>query len=121
MTLQPNLRALTAWILYASLLFSALACSLHHGQAAAWQLNGLGGAFCSAEGNSGPTLEPGLDGQLSTLATVLPDCLLCGNLVVALLLFYLARWQRRHNHSLPWSWQARFPRQNWPPANPRAP
>lgn len=46
-------RSLIAWMLYFSVLFSAFACSIGHGQMAGLQLSGLDGQYCSFEGNFG--------------------------------------------------------------------
>jgi hypothetical protein len=53
--MKPSIahRRLLAWMLYFSVLFSALACSIGHGQMAGLQLSGLDGQFCSFAGNFG--------------------------------------------------------------------
>ena len=43
----PSTRTLTAWLLYASVLFSLFACGLHHGQMSGLELSGLDGGYCS--------------------------------------------------------------------------
>lgn len=59
MKLARTDRSLTAWILYFSILFSALACSLGHGQMAGLQLSGIDGVYCSASGGDGPAVDFG--------------------------------------------------------------
>ena len=49
MNLARTDRALTAWMLFASVLFSLFACGLHHGQMSGQSLSGLSGVFCSTE------------------------------------------------------------------------
>ncbi|WP_339486554.1 DUF2946 family protein [Pseudomonas sp. EL_65y_Pfl2_R95] len=50
-------RSLIAWVLYASILFSALACSISHGQITGLQLSGIDGVYCSAQGDSNGALD----------------------------------------------------------------
>jgi hypothetical protein len=57
----PNHRTLLAWMLYFSVLFSAFACSIGHGQMAGLQLSGLDGQYCSFDGNFGAGAD--LDGS----------------------------------------------------------
>lgn len=53
--MKPSIahRRLLAWLLYFSVLFSAFACSIGHGQMAGLQLSGLDAQFCSFSGNFG--------------------------------------------------------------------
>jgi hypothetical protein len=61
--MKPSIahRRLLAWLLYFSVLFSAFACSIGHGQMAGLQLSGLDGQFCSFSGNFGAGAD--LDGS----------------------------------------------------------
>ena len=52
---------LLAWMLYFSVLFSAFACSIGHGQMAGLQLSGLSSQYCSFDGNFGAGAD--LDGS----------------------------------------------------------
>lgn len=61
MTLTRTDRRLLAWMLYFSVLFSAFACSIGHGQMAGLQLSGLSSQYCSFEGNFGAGAD--LDGS----------------------------------------------------------
>ncbi|MDX1299146.1 MAG: DUF2946 domain-containing protein [Pseudomonas sp.] len=53
MKLTRTDRRLLAWMLYFSVLFSAFACSIGHGQMAGLQLSGLSSQYCSFAGNFG--------------------------------------------------------------------
>ncbi|SNS73746.1 DUF2946 domain-containing protein [Pseudomonas segetis] len=117
-------RSLIAWILYASVLFSAFACSISHGQMTALQLSGIDGAYCSAQGNSGGTLD------ISDSDTVLFNpatgfgCSMCSTFVgIALAAFFgvlglFLSSPRRLISPAPLS--RRPVRYLWPSANPRA-
>lgn len=115
-------RAPIAWGLYLSFLFSVLVCGLHHGQKAAWQLQGLSGAFCSTLG-ADKAASPSTFEEAGSQQSSLSDCPVCGSgaLLLALALFgllgYLAllRVRVRQPREFP------APRDAWPPANPRAP
>lgn len=125
MNLSPTDRALTAWVLYCSLLLGVFACSLGHGQMAGLQLNGFGGAFCSQQDNSGPALDGGFSDPAPGDSAMLLGCACCSSsgFVVLPLLFALGLWLRPPRRWLRASSPrgAVPPRQAWPPANPRAP
>lgn len=125
MRLSPTDRALTAWVLYCSLLLGVFACSLGHGQMAGLQLNGFGGAFCSLQDNAGPTLDSGFSDPGSGTALGMLGCSCCSSFVfLALpLLFALGAWLRppRRWRQPPSRQERPAPRHAWPPANPRAP
>lgn len=61
MKMTPTDRRLLAWMLYFSVLFSAFACSIGHGQMAGLQLSGLSSQYCSFDGNFGAGAD--LDGS----------------------------------------------------------
>ena len=61
MKLTRTDRRLLAWMLYFSVLFSAFACSIGHGQMAGMQLSGLSSQYCSFDGNFGAGAD--LDGS----------------------------------------------------------
>lgn len=61
MNLTRTDRRLLAWMLYFSVLFSAFACSIGHGQMAGLQLSGLSNQYCSFDGNFGAGAD--LDGS----------------------------------------------------------
>lgn len=125
MKLSPTDRALTAWVLYCSLLLGVFACSLGHGQMAGLQLNGFGGAFCSLQDSAGPALDSGFSDPAPGDSLSVFGCGCCSSFIfVALpLLFALGLWLRPQRRWLRPSTQRDRtpPRQTWPPANPRAP
>lgn len=61
MNLTRTNRRLLAWMLYFSVLSSAFACSIGHGQMAGLQLSGLSSQYCSFDGNFGAGAD--LDGS----------------------------------------------------------
>ncbi|BBP81195.1 hypothetical protein PHLH8_08370 [Pseudomonas sp. Pc102] len=116
-------RSLIAWMLYACVLFNLLACGIHHGQAMGLELSGLGGAFCSATGSDGPSIDgdqPGSPAQFSSAGFNCP----MGNAVTLGILFFLGLFwlQRRRSAPRPAreSRPRTPPRHCWPSANPRA-
>ncbi len=118
-------RVLTAWMLYFCILFSALACSVGHGQMAGLQLSGIGGLYCSAEGNSGPGLDQGFAGQAgSGLGSLLGGLVCVGlGLGLGLALLFCLSWMRRPARCPAPTPEQRCkapPRYTWPSANPRA-
>lgn len=42
-------RTMTAWMLYASVLFSLFVCGIHHGQMGGLALSGLDGGYCATD------------------------------------------------------------------------
>lgn len=123
MKLSRKHRSLIAWVLYFSVLLSALHCSIGHGQMAGFALAGVAGLFCSAEGHAGPTLDGDVEDSLDVPAFA--NCPICSSIVLVdlALLFALSTWLRplrRWRRSLRQRGKAP-PRQHWPPANPRAP
>ncbi|GAB3383452.1 DUF2946 domain-containing protein [Azotobacter armeniacus] len=123
MNLPRDHRSLIAWMLYFSVLLSALHCSIGHGQMAGFALAGVGGLFCSAEGHAGPTLDGAAGDSIGTAAFA--NCPFCTSLALVdlALLFALSAWLRPlrpWRRSLTRRGKA-SPRQHWPPANPRAP
>ena len=117
-------RALTAWMLFASVLFSLFACGLHHGQMSGQNLSGLGGGFCSADGRSGSAVDLGHTDQTQQTAAPL-DCPLCSSFAFAVALNSSA-WALDYmpgNAVAPIvvrSWAQPPPRYLWPSLNPRA-
>ena len=79
-----------AWVLYASLLFSLLACAIHHGQMGALSLSGLNGGFCSVSNEHGPYMDASdPDDPAPHLATQF-SCPLCSSFAAALAINTLA-------------------------------
>ncbi|MBZ9783769.1 DUF2946 domain-containing protein [Pseudomonas sp. REP124] len=117
-------RSLIAWILYACVLFSALTCSLNHGQQTGLELNGVGGLFCSVDNSTGDEVNNGAGGSRSTSLMPGMGCPLCSTVALSIAALLCLSWllhpsgkkfaitERRVDTS---------PRLIWPPANPRAP
>ncbi|MBB3103125.1 DUF2946 family protein [Azomonas macrocytogenes] len=115
-------RSLIAWMLYVCVLFSALACSITHGQLSGLQLNAGGGLFCSAEGHAGPGLDLDLQDDLS-FKQAPGDCPFCSAFVFGAIALICLGWLRYCGDKRlrrPPCHKPR-PRQAWPPANPCAP
>ncbi|WP_309298762.1 DUF2946 domain-containing protein [Pseudomonas turukhanskensis] len=117
-------RSLTAWLLYASVLFSLFACGIHHGQMSGMSLSGLGGGSCTLAGHGGPAIDAsGTDQQQPHIDQM--SCPLCSSfgLAVALnsagwsLSYFPAPAITRHVAN---TWPQAPPRYSWPSLNPRA-
>lgn len=124
MKLTRDHRSLTAWVLYASILFSLFACGIHHGQMSGLQLSGLDWQFCStsstadafAVGDLGDA--PGDGGTLGAFS-----CPLCSSIALSIALLFGLSWLLRLSGKPPYFAQVRSkapPRYTWPSANPRA-
>lgn len=83
-------RSFTAWMLYASVLFSLYACGIHHGQMSGLSLSGLNGGYCSASGANRLYVDAS-DSQESTphLASQV-SCPLCSSFAAAVTIDALA-------------------------------
>ncbi len=123
MIASPSHRSLLAWLLYFSVLFNVLACGIGHGQMMGLSLNGLGGAFCSADDSAGPTLDSGSGSISDDSATPSFNCPLCGAISLGLALLFCLSWLLRPRRDRLPAWEPRSkapPRYSWPSANPRA-
>jgi hypothetical protein len=74
-------RTLTAWTLYASVLFSLLLCGLHHGQMSGLRLAGLEGGFCSINSEHGVAID--LEGAGGDPHMAQLDCPVCSSFGLA--------------------------------------
>ncbi|MCG8292090.1 MULTISPECIES: DUF2946 family protein [Pseudomonas] len=74
-------RSLTAWALYASVLFSLLLCGMHHGQMSGLRLSGLEGGFCSLDSEHGSAID--LDGAGGDQHMAQLDCPVCSSFALA--------------------------------------
>lgn len=118
-------RSVIAWMLYASVLFSLVACGIHHGQMSGLGLSGLNGGFCSVSNDLGLYVDasdshdsaPHLASQIS--------CPLCSSFAFAVAINTLA-WSLDY---VPGGAVASIdvrslaqppPRYVWPALNPRA-
>lgn len=117
-------RSLIAWMLYASVLFSAFACSIGHGQMTGLQLSGIDGAYCSAQGSNGSAVD--LNGSGTTLPNSATGfgCSMCSTFVgIALAAFFgiLGLFLVPARKLIaPTRLLGRPVRYLWPSANPRA-
>lgn len=118
-------RTLTAWMLYASILFSLFACSIHHGQMAGLALSGLSGGYCAMDASGGMGQGSDDAGQLKNVAAQF-SCPLCSTSGMALAVNSLG-WQvpvmaqGALSPVVVRSWAQPPPRYLWPSLNPRAP
>lgn len=115
--------SLTAWTLYASVLFSLLVCGLHHGQMSGLRLSGLDGGFCSISSDHGPAIDLGDSGSDSHMAQL--DCPVCSSFAMAVPLTGSAWTFIQAQGSAPSpivvrSWAQPPPRYLRPALNPRA-
>ncbi|HGA2315604.1 TPA: DUF2946 domain-containing protein [Pseudomonas putida] len=81
MKITRHTRTLTAWTLYASVLFSLLLCGLHHGQMGGLRLAGLEGGFCSINSEHGVAID--LDGAGGDPHMAQLDCPVCSSFGLA--------------------------------------
>ncbi|MDD1957799.1 DUF2946 domain-containing protein [Pseudomonas sp. 8209] len=116
-------RSLIAWTLYFSVLFNLFACGIGHGQMMGLQLNGIGGAFCSAMGTPGPTLKTDYSDASIAGWDSLQTCPVCAAAVVCLALSLVIGWLLAFTRTRRYHRELRSkapPRYCWPSANPRA-
>ncbi|MBV4535939.1 MULTISPECIES: DUF2946 family protein [Pseudomonas] len=116
-------RSLTAWALYASVLFSLLLCGLHHGQMSGLRLAGLEGGFCSITSEHGPAIDLDHAGGDQHMAQL--DCPVCSSFALAVPLTSSGWSFSRVQGNAPSpivvrSWAQPPPRYLRPAINPRA-
>ncbi|HDS1737443.1 DUF2946 domain-containing protein [Pseudomonas sp. BP8] len=116
-------RSLTAWTLYASVLFSLLVCGLHHGQMSGLRLAGLDAGFCSISSEHGPAID--LEGAGGDQHMVQLDCPVCSSFALALAMTSAGWSFNRLQGNAPSpivvrSWAQPPPRYVRPALNPRA-
>lgn len=122
MKIAPTYRSLTAWTLYFCVLFNVFACGLGHGQMLGFELNGIGGQFCSVDGNDGPLKSAG-GAPSSGSVTSTFNCPVCSGAIVVLALLFCLSWLLRLVRPTRFRPTVRSkapPRYVWPSANPRA-
>lgn len=124
MNLRQTDRRLLAWLLYCSLLCSALACSIGHGQMAALQLSGLAGHYCALGTTANAAIDLGASSGKALLAPADSGCALSSlfsAVLLAALFGLFSLFARLRSQPLPVICRAlRSPRYLWPSANPRA-
>ena len=119
----PTHRTLLAWMLYFSVLFSAFACSIGHGQMAGLQLSGLDGQYCSFEGNFGAAADLDGSGVVAPNPATGSGCSLSSSFSAIILaaFFGLLGLLAPSRAPLPAVFLIPLPvRYLWPSANPRA-
>ena len=123
MKITRQTRTLTAWTLYASVLFSLLLCGLHHGQMGGLRLAGLQGGFCSINSEHGVAIDLDDAGGDQHMAQL--DCPVCSSFGMAVPLSS-GQWSFtavRAGATSPIvvrSWAQPPPRYQRPSLNPRA-
>ncbi|QBF25921.1 DUF2946 domain-containing protein [Pseudomonas tructae] len=123
MNRAPSNRPLIAWTLYFCVLFNLFACGIGHGQMMGLQLNGIGGAYCSAMGGAGPTLKSDFGDQSIAGWDSMQTCPVCAAAVVCLSLVLVIGWLLAVTRVRRYPCELRSkapPRYCWPAANPRA-
>ena len=122
MKLRPPDRSLIAWTLYFCVLMNLFVCGLGHGQMMGQELNGIGGQFCSVEGNQ-PISDKGLGNPSSSNISNYFACPVCNALTVALVFLIGLAWLLGLGQTPRPAHERRNkapPRYSWPSANPRA-
>ncbi|MFJ4066310.1 DUF2946 family protein [Pseudomonas sp. NPDC089996] len=124
MNLTRHTRTLTAWTLYASVLFSLLLCGLHHGQMGGLRLAGLEGGYCSINSEHGVAIDLDSAGGDSHMAQL--DCPVCSSFGLAVPLASGGWWfgpaqTAATSPIVVRSWAQPPPRYQRPALTPRAP
>jgi uncharacterized membrane protein len=116
-------RRLLAWLLYFSVLFSAFACSIGHGQMAGLQLSGLDGQFCSFTGNFGAGADLEGSGVVAPNPATGSGCSLSSTFSAIILAAFFGLLGLLAASRTPFAVSLFRPhpvRYLWPSANPRA-
>jgi hypothetical protein len=123
MKLTRTDRRLLAWMLYFSVLFSAFACSIGHGQMAGLQLSGLSSQYCSFDGNFGAGADLDGSGVVAPNPATGSGCSLTSlfsAIIVAALFGLLGLLAASRAPLAVLAFIPRPVRYLWPSANPRA-
>lgn len=126
MNLSRSDRSLLAWVLYFSVLFSALACAVSHGQMTGLQLSGMDGGYCGLDtgADGGAVMDMGGTGSSVPMPFMGSGCPLCSTFVaLALAAFFgLLGLLPRQRLAIPRpsAEPGGAVRYLWPSANPRA-
>jgi hypothetical protein len=123
MKLTRTDRRLLAWMLYFSVLFSAFACSIGHGQMAGLQLSGLSSQYCSFDGNFGAGADLDGSGVVAPNPATGSGCSLTSlfsAIIVAALFGLLGLLAASRAPLAVFAFIPRPVRYLWPSANPRA-
>ena len=114
---------LLAWMLYFSVLFSAFACSIGHGQMAGLQLSGLSSQYCSFDGNFGAGADLDGSGIVAPNSATGSGCSLSSTfsaIILAAFFGLLGLLAPSRAPRLSLFFTPRSVRYLWPSANPRA-
>ena len=120
---SPSDRSLIVWTLYFCVLMNLFVCGLGHGQMMGQQLNGIGGAFCSVDGQQAPVSDKGLGSSSSSNISNYFACPVCSAITVALVFLNGLAWLLSLGQAPRPAHERRNkapPRYSWPSANPRA-
>ena len=124
MKLTRTDRRLLAWMLYFSVLFSAFACSIGHGQMAGMQLSGLSSQYCSFDGNFGAGADLDGSGVVALNPATGSGCSLTSlfsAIIIAALFGLLGLLVASRAPLAVFAFIPRPVRYLWPSASPRAP
>lgn len=116
-------RRLLAWMLYFSVLFSAFACSIGHGQMAGLQLSGLASGYCALDGNFAAGADLGGSALVAANPAGGSGCSLSSTfsaIILAALFGLLGLLAAERAPRLSALFTPRVLRYLWPSANPRA-
>lgn len=116
-------RSLTAWLLYFSVLFAALACAISHGQMAGMQLSGLDARYCVVDGNFGTGADLDGSGVLPPAPFGSGGCVIASSFSAILLAAFFGLFgllNREAMRPLPGVFLELPHRHRWPSLNPRA-
>ncbi|MBZ9783772.1 DUF2946 domain-containing protein [Pseudomonas sp. REP124] len=123
MKLSLSNRSLVAWTLYFCVLFNVFACGLGHGQMLGFELNGIGGQFCSSLGSKSPVKSGDFTEQSASGWAGNLSCPMCSAVTLSIAFLFCLAWLLRVGQQPRPSRELRCkapPRYSWPSANPRA-
>lgn len=124
MNLSRSDRSSLAWVLYFSVLFSAFACAIGHGQMTGLQLSGMDGGYCALDASGAADMGMGGVDAGMPMPSTGPGCPLCSTFAaLALAAFFglLGLSPRiRPVSPRPRAEPGAAVRYLWPSANPRA-
>lgn len=124
MNLSRSDRSLLAWVLYFSVLFSAFACAIGHGQMTGLQLSGMDGGYCALDASGSGAMDMGGVDSGMPMPSTGSGCPLCSTFVALALAAFFGLLgllpRRRPANPRPNAEPGGAVRYLWPSANPRA-